>query len=76
MHQQGQYPTGVQSLSIVDPYVVQAAQSLLGKVAVIETVRNTQRGKLVDVKPDHIVAQIGDELFFIRIQMIVSIMPD
>lgn len=63
-------------ITIVDPYVFQTLQSVIGKVLVIQTVRDSIRGKLKDVKPDHIVLEAGDSVFFIRIQQIVTIMPD
>ncbi|TDL78638.1 YuzF family protein [Peribacillus frigoritolerans] len=63
-------------ITIVDPYVFQTHQSVIGKVLVIQTVRDSIRGKLKDVKPDHIVLEAGDSVFFIRIQQIVTIMPD
>ena len=63
-------------VSCVDPYVVSALRTLIGKKLVIETVRGSQHGKLVDVKPDHIVLEVnGDSRFFIRIAKIVHIMP-
>ncbi|MDR0139957.1 YuzF family protein [Metabacillus idriensis] len=67
---------GPQMITIVDPYVFQTLQSVIGKVLVIQTVRDSIRGKLKDVKPDHIVLEAGDSVFFIRIQQIVTIMPD
>jgi hypothetical protein len=59
-----------------DPYVYQTLQSVMGKNLVVETVKDTLRGRLMDVKPDHIAVQSGDEIFFIRIAQIVTIMPD
>ncbi|MTH53824.1 DUF2642 domain-containing protein [Bacillus mangrovi] len=66
-----------QMIAIIDPYVYQTLLTVKGKDLVIQTVRDTIRGKLTDVKPDHIVLKAnGDSIFFIRIQQIVSIMPD
>ncbi|MFP7445561.1 YuzF family protein [Bacillus infantis] len=59
-----------------DPYVYQTLQSVLGRNLVVETVKDTLRGRLMDVKPDHIAVKSGDEIFFIRIVQIVTIMPD
>ena len=74
------YPSiQTQFRTMVDPYVVNALQSIIGKNVVIETVRGNLQGKLMDVKPDHIVVGSlnGDKtLFFVRIQQIVHIMPD
>ncbi|AZB44248.1 DUF2642 domain-containing protein [Bacillus sp. FJAT-42376] len=65
-----------QMITIIDPYVYQTLQTVLGRDLVIQTVRDTVRGKLEDVKPDHIVLKAsGEAVFFIRIQQIVSIMP-
>ncbi|KAA0546627.1 DUF2642 domain-containing protein [Bacillus sp. BGMRC 2118] len=77
MYYRESYATpSIQSYTIVEPFVVQAAQSLIGKNAVIETVGDSFRGRVMDAKPDHIVIQSGDSSFFIRLQMIISIMPD
>ncbi|KZZ83406.1 MULTISPECIES: YuzF family protein [Bacillaceae] len=66
-----------QMITIIDPYVYQTLQTVIGKDLVIQTTRDTVRGNLTDVKPDHIVLKAnGDSVFFIRIQQIVSIMPD
>ncbi|MEK3807351.1 YuzF family protein [Bacillus sp. FSL H8-0547] len=73
MQNQSQVP---QMITIVDPYVFQTLQSVLGKTLVIQTVRDSIRGVLKDVKPDHVVLQAGDSTFFIRTQQIVTIMPD
>ncbi|MGD6794562.1 YuzF family protein [Metabacillus indicus] len=73
MQNQSQVP---QMITIVDPYVFQTLQTVIGKTLVIQTVRDSTRGVLKDVKPDHIVLQAGDSTFFIRIQQIVTIMPD
>ncbi|UII54492.1 YuzF family protein [Cytobacillus spongiae] len=59
-----------------EPYVFQTLQTVMGKVLIVQTTKDTLRGKLLDVKPDHIVMHIGDEMFFVRTAQIVSIMPD
>ncbi|GGD11987.1 YuzF family protein [Pontibacillus salipaludis] len=61
--------------TLVDPFVIQRLQSVVGNELIIETTKDTTRGTLTEVQPDHIVLQIGDSTFFIRIQQIVSIMP-
>jgi len=74
------YP-GIQSMSIqvscVEPYVVSALITLTGKKLVVETVRGSLTGILMDVKPDHIVVgeMYGNSKFFIRIAEIVHVMP-
>ncbi|MFD1019391.1 YuzF family protein [Thalassobacillus hwangdonensis] len=65
-----------QYITVVDPFVVSTLQSVIGKTLIVETVRDTIRGDLEDVKPDHIVLTAGDSTFFVRIQQIVTIMPD
>ncbi|WP_084065991.1 DUF2642 domain-containing protein [Bacillus sp. JKS001846] len=57
-------------VSVPNPYVYQTLQSVIGKHVVIENVR----GKLKDVKPDHLL--IEDTVpYIVRIQQIVWIMP-
>lgn len=74
------YP-GIQSIpmqvSCVEPYVVSALITLIGKKLVVETVRGSLTGMLMDVKPDHIVIgeMYGNSKFFIRIAEIVHVMP-
>lgn len=62
--------------TMVDPFVVQTLQTVMGKELIVQTTKDTIRGILKDVKPDHIMLMAGDSPFFIRIQQIVSIMPD
>jgi len=62
----------------VDPYVVTTLNTIIGSKVVVETVRGSLQGNLLDVKPDHIVVGEpcgGDSKFFIRIQQIVYVMP-
>ena len=61
-------------VTVPTPYVYQTLQSAIGKHVVIETVRGSVRGKLKDVKPDHLL--IEDTVpYIVRIQQIVWIMP-
>lgn len=62
--------------TMIDPFVVQTLQTVVGKELIVETTKDTIRGILRDVKPDHITLMAGDSPFFIRIQQIVSIMPE
>lgn len=64
-----------QMVSLVDPYVYQALQTLVSKRVVVETSRGSITGQISDVKPDHIVLQSHDATFFIRIQEIIWVMP-
>jgi hypothetical protein len=64
-------------ISCVDPYLVSALMPMIGKKLVVETVRGSITGMLIDVKPDHIVIgePQGDSKFYIRTAEIVHIMP-
>ncbi|MFC7371986.1 YuzF family protein [Fictibacillus iocasae] len=65
-----------QYMTLVDPFVVQRLQSVIGKDLVVETTKDTIRGTLTEVQPDHIVLTAGgDSIFFVRIQQIVTVMP-
>ncbi len=61
-------------VSTTNPYVYQTLQSVIGKYVVIETVRGNVRGKLKDVKPDHLLIE-DTVAYIVRIQQIVWIMP-
>lgn len=64
-------------VSCIEPYLVYELITLTGKKLVVETVRGSLTGILMDVKPDHIVVgeRFGNSKFFIRIAEIVHIMP-
>ncbi|WP_017727505.1 YuzF family protein [Halalkalibacterium ligniniphilum] len=64
-----------QMRSWVDPFFIQALQSVGGSEVIIETSRGNIRGAVADVKPDHVVMQVEQSMFFIRIQEIVWMMP-
>ena len=66
----------VQYRTFIDPFVVNRLQSVIGKVLIVQTTNDTIRGKLTEVQPDHVALVAGDSTFFVRIQQIVSIMPD
>ncbi|MED3725978.1 YuzF family protein [Priestia filamentosa] len=65
-----------QLITLVDPYVYEALQSLDEKDVVIETARGTVRGKVKKVKPDHVVIEEKGKDFYVRICQIIWIMPD
>ncbi len=69
-------PMNYQYFTLVDPFLASTLNSLVGNILIVQTTKDTIRGKLREVKPDHIVLLAGDSTFFIRIQEIVSIMPD
>ncbi|WP_270182681.1 YuzF family protein [Alkalihalobacillus sp. CinArs1] len=68
-----QYPT---LTSLVDPYVYETLQSITGSMVTVETTRGSLRGVLQTVMPDHIVVQVKQTPFFIRIQQIVWVFPN
>ncbi|MCD7036219.1 YuzF family protein [Metabacillus sp. GX 13764] len=72
-NQQSESPKMV---TLVEPYVYHTLQGAIGKTIIVQTVRDTLRGKLTDVKPDHAVIQIDGSTFFVRLQHIVYIMPE
>lgn len=61
---------------VVEPYVYAALRSLIGKRAVLDTVRGSVSGTVADAKPDHVVIQERDSTFFVRCSEIVWIMPE
>ncbi|WP_026672156.1 YuzF family protein [Alkalihalobacterium bogoriense] len=62
-------------VSLVDPYVYQAFQSFLGKHVVVQTTKESLRGVVCDVKPDHVVIDVSGAQFFVRTQTIIWVMP-
>ncbi len=64
-----------QYYTMIDPFVVETLQKVIGRHLVVETTRDSVRGVLKEVKPYHIMLMAGDTPFFIRIQQIVTIMP-
>lgn len=71
-------PTMQQPMQVVviEPYVYAAVRSLIGKRAVLDTVRGSVSGMVVDAKPDHVVIQERDSTFFVRLSEVVWIMPE
>ncbi len=67
-----------QNTTLIEPYVIEALRMIIGRSVVIETVRGNLQGRLVDVKPDHIVIKSydNDTVFYVRLQQIVHVMPD
>ncbi|MFS0724988.1 DUF2642 domain-containing protein [Paenibacillus sp. 1P07SE] len=53
-----------------------AVHSLFGKRAVLDTVRGSVSGMVVDAKPDHAVIQERDSTFFVRLREVVWMMPE
>ncbi|PLR86766.1 hypothetical protein CVD25_18245 [Bacillus canaveralius] len=62
--------------NVSDPYVYQTLMSVVGNPVVVQTVRGSVRGTLRNVKPDHIVVEMGGNPFFIRTQQIIWVVPN
>jgi hypothetical protein len=68
-------PSQVQTVSLVDPYVVEALRRLIGCYVCFETTRGRLEGSIVDVKPDHVLLQTHRHQICVRIAEIVWTMP-
>ncbi len=62
----------------VEPFVYQRLKQIEGTRVVVDTVRGSVNGVLVDVKPDHIAVQEapGGSVFFVRLCEVVWVMPN
>ncbi|CAI8712176.1 MULTISPECIES: YuzF family protein [Bacillus] len=70
------YEISGEVVALVDPYVVQTLQSIVGKRIVVETIRGSVSGTLRSVKPDHIVLEETEIPMFVRVQQIVWFAPE
>ncbi|MDZ5610118.1 YuzF family protein [Bacillus pseudomycoides] len=70
------YEISGEVITLVDPYVVQTLQSIVGKKIVVETIRGRVNGTLRSVKPDHIVLEEKEIPTFVRVQQIVWFTPE
>ncbi|WEK52914.1 MAG: DUF2642 domain-containing protein [Candidatus Cohnella colombiensis] len=68
-------PNQVTYVSHIDPYVVEALCRLKGRCVLLETTRGAIEGKIVDVKPDHVLLQLHSRQACVRIAEIVWTMP-
>lgn len=57
--------------SISNPYLYETVRMLVGQPIVVQTVKNVQQGMLTSVLPDHIVVEVCQVPFFIRMEEIV-----
>ncbi|MDE5412778.1 MULTISPECIES: YuzF family protein [Alkalihalobacterium] len=73
-HQHG-HASAPQMISLVDPYVYQTLQTIIGRTVVVQTAQGNIRGALTDVKPDHVVVDVAGSPFFIRTQSIIWVLP-
>ena len=62
-------------VSLVDPYVYQTLSGIVGSTVVVQTIKDTVRGKLMKVLPDHVVVAVDGSSFFVRIQQIIWVLP-
>lgn len=66
----------VQTISSIDPYVVEALRRLTGRCVCFETTRGSIEGTIVDVKPDHVLLSLTHHRqACVRIAEIVWSMP-
>lgn len=63
----------VEVVSIVDSYLYQRLLSFENMNVVINTTKNPLQGLLNSVSPDHIVIEVSNTPFYVRIQEIVWI---
>ncbi|QDI93017.1 DUF2642 domain-containing protein [Salicibibacter halophilus] len=57
--------------TLSDPYVYHSLMDLENEMVGVQTVRGTLRGRLKSVYPDHIMVDMGDREFFVRVQQII-----
>jgi hypothetical protein len=69
------HPLHPQMTTLVEPYMYQTLQSLIGCPVVIDTVRDHVQGVLCQVFPDHAVVEAKGTYFFVRMQQVVWVMP-
>lgn len=61
--------------SLVDPYLLQTLQGLVGSIVAVQTARGTVHGKLSHMTPDHVVLDVSNAPFFIRLQQVIWVVP-
>ncbi|WP_270181388.1 DUF2642 domain-containing protein [Alkalihalobacillus sp. CinArs1] len=60
----------------VDPYMLNRLYATLGKALLIQTRKDTLRGSLIHVQPDHIVLYDSGCEWIVHTEQIVLIMPE
>lgn len=70
------YSRNPQMRSFVDPYLYQRLNQLLNRKLVVQTVKDSVRGTLNQVYPDHITVTTDGNHFFVRTAQIVWVKPD
>ena len=59
--------------NVSNPYLYETVRMMVGQSVVVQTVKNVQQGVLTSVLPDHIVVEVCNTPFFIRMEEIVWI---
>lgn len=59
--------------NVSNPYLYETVRMMVGQSVVVQTVKNVQQGILTSVLPDHIVVEVCQTPFFIRMEEIVWI---
>lgn len=57
--------------SMSNPYLYETVKMMVGQSVAVQTVKNVQQGILTSVFPDHIVVEVCNVPFFIRMEEIV-----
>ncbi|UTR15725.1 YuzF family protein [Salipaludibacillus sp. LMS25] len=70
-----EYNDTLQYVSLYDPFVYQTLQSVQGSMVVVQTCQGNIRGRVAEVKPDHVVIDSDGVTYFIRTQQIIWVMP-
>ncbi|MET3659699.1 YuzF family protein [Sporosarcina psychrophila] len=61
----------IKTVSVFDPYFYQTLLSFRLKNIVIQTTKNPIQGSLLTVMPDHVVIEVSNTPFYVRIQEII-----
>ncbi|WP_232735777.1 DUF2642 domain-containing protein [Alteribacter populi] len=62
-------------VTVVDPYIYEKLQELVGGKAVVQTVKDSVTGVISSVMPDHVVVDVSGSSFFVRMQQMIWIKP-
>ncbi|WP_249872054.1 DUF2642 domain-containing protein [Oceanobacillus saliphilus] len=63
-----------QMITHVDPYLYEMLRGCTGAYVVIQTIKDTVRGELAHVTPDHVVVVHSGYRFYVRIQQIIWVL--
>ncbi|MFC4022478.1 DUF2642 domain-containing protein [Oceanobacillus longus] len=63
-----------QMMTHVDPYLYEMLQACTGSYVVIQTMKDTVRGELAQVYPDHVVVVHNGYYFYVRIPQIIWVL--